>query len=598
MDLLDYYRDNLLYIRALAAEFAGEFPKIAGRLNLSEFECQDPYIERLLEGAAFLSAKIEKKLDEGYYYFLESVLNSLAPNALYPIPAGGVLELALNFSNEKIRQGIKLEAGTLFDAAIPTINTPCRFSSVMAVPLTPFSLAGAEYVIRDLSVFGIANAEAVSALHLTLSAGPGDFSNALDEILVFINLPQADASSLQRQLMHDRVGVYVQNKDKRYVSVPDSIIELPMITGSELFSKQLKGSVKGLGLLQYFLTYPVFFKFFVIKNLKSFLSFDGSPVELVMLFKRGEPALVADIKPGAFKMNCVPVLNLFTKRSDRITIERETYQFHIIPDRTAMRDYEVLSIHRLEFFNERNETLFFARNFYDDPIEHSKSNFFSQHRRKTLFDPKSSQRSSYSGTEVFVSFSAQSPELEKAHQFVADLVCTNRDLPLLLNPDTKISSHTPLVQHAYFMGLLTRPNYPLIEQGNSSDFAKLSHIIFNLSAMLWQDGALPLEMLKNLLRNYRIRSVDEMEQIIEGIVKLESEQVSFRFIKKGTVFFEYGWKITITLDELAYTGTGYYIFAHVMGELLKCFAPLNVLLEIHFYTLQSGRIAIWKTLEN
>ena len=44
MDFLDYYRENLRYLRTLGAEFASEFPKVASRLNLSEFECPDPYV--------------------------------------------------------------------------------------------------------------------------------------------------------------------------------------------------------------------------------------------------------------------------------------------------------------------------------------------------------------------------------------------------------------------------------------------------------------------------------------------------------------------------------------------------------------------------
>jgi type VI protein secretion system component VasA len=105
MELLDYYRDNLSYLRNLAAEFAVEFPKIAGRLGLGDFDCEDPYIERLLEGTAFLSARVVKKLDEGYRNLLESVLNSVAPSVLYPIPAGAVLELIPNYSNEDVRSG-------------------------------------------------------------------------------------------------------------------------------------------------------------------------------------------------------------------------------------------------------------------------------------------------------------------------------------------------------------------------------------------------------------------------------------------------------------------------------------------------------------
>jgi type VI protein secretion system component VasA len=75
MELFDYYRDNLNYLRFLSSEFAEEYPKIAKRLSLSEFECEDPYIERLLEGTAFLASRVEKKFDDGYYNVIESILN-------------------------------------------------------------------------------------------------------------------------------------------------------------------------------------------------------------------------------------------------------------------------------------------------------------------------------------------------------------------------------------------------------------------------------------------------------------------------------------------------------------------------------------------
>ena len=56
--LLRYYDRELQYIREMGAEFAREFPKIAGRLGLDTFECSDPYVERLLEGFAFMSARV------------------------------------------------------------------------------------------------------------------------------------------------------------------------------------------------------------------------------------------------------------------------------------------------------------------------------------------------------------------------------------------------------------------------------------------------------------------------------------------------------------------------------------------------------------
>ena len=53
--LLQYYNRELAYLRELGGEFAKQFPKIAGRLGLESFECSDPYVERLLEGFAFLA---------------------------------------------------------------------------------------------------------------------------------------------------------------------------------------------------------------------------------------------------------------------------------------------------------------------------------------------------------------------------------------------------------------------------------------------------------------------------------------------------------------------------------------------------------------
>ena len=270
-------------------------------------------------------------------------------------------------------------------------------------------------------------------------------------------------------------------------------------------------------------------------------------------------------------------------------------------DRTAPRDYEVYGIRRLEFFNERNETLFRAANFYEenvDDTEDDKRNFFSQHREQSLFNRKATQRSSYTGTEVFVSLTERDKSLFDASQFSADLICTNRDLPLLLTEQMQLSAAETAVQSASFTVMPTRPAYPLILTGGSSDWAKVAHIAFNLSGMLWQDGGTPLEMLRTLLGNYSIRSAEETERMTEGIVSVKSEPETFRFIRNGVVFFEPGWKVDCVLNEKSFAGTGLYIFTLVLKELFKSFTPINSLLEMKFSSQQSGHIATWKTLEN
>ncbi|MDR0556810.1 MAG: type VI secretion system baseplate subunit TssF [Treponema sp.] len=602
MEFLDYYRDNLTYIRNLAAEFAAEFPKVAGRLGLDEFECEDPYIERLLEGTAFLSARVEKKLDEGYYHLLESVLNSVSPAALYPIPSGAVLELALNAGNEQVRSNAAvLGAGAVLDAFIPTINTPCRFSTLDDRVILPLAVEDAEYITRNLSDYGINNPQGLAGLRIKLSSVTGDAIFSLpDELTVYINLAEADASLLLRQIMHERADCYIRAEaGTQFVPLQGLSFDMPLASGEKLLSGQIRGHALGLKALQNFFAYPAFFKFFTIRNLSGVFSSSVNTVELLLVFNRREPSLIS-IKSSSLRLNCVPVLNLFAKRSDRVLIEKEAYQFHVVPDRTAPHDYEVAHIQRLEFFNEQNETLFFANSFYDDnPLEEkSMKNFFSQRRNKSLVNSRNVRRSSYEGSEVFVSFSVQDKKMEGSYQFSADTICTNRDLPLLIPPETPLNAHSPLLTGAVFIVRPTRPEYSLFQQGKTSDFSKLSHVTFNLSALLWQNGKFPLEAFRTLIASYQVRAGEETERMLEGIVSLKSESSAFRFIKRGAVFFELGWKITFTLDETAYAGIGCYVFGKIIAEVLMSFAPVNSLLEIHFLTKQSGAVAVWKTLED
>ena len=60
--LIRLYQDELTHLREMGREFAREHPKIAGRLGLEAMEVADPYVERLLEGFAFMAARVQLKL--------------------------------------------------------------------------------------------------------------------------------------------------------------------------------------------------------------------------------------------------------------------------------------------------------------------------------------------------------------------------------------------------------------------------------------------------------------------------------------------------------------------------------------------------------
>src|SRR5277367_1606829 len=92
--LLPYYDRELNAIRRLAAEFADAHPKIAGRLRLAADAVDDPHVQRLLEGVAFLGARVQHRLDDEFPELTDGLLSVLYPHYLAPMPSVAITRFA------------------------------------------------------------------------------------------------------------------------------------------------------------------------------------------------------------------------------------------------------------------------------------------------------------------------------------------------------------------------------------------------------------------------------------------------------------------------------------------------------------------------
>ena len=91
-EMLEYYERELTYLRQMGGEFARKYPRVAGRLLLDPDSCGDPHVERLLEGFAFMAARVHRRLDDDFPQLSESLLNLLYPSYLRPIPSMTIVE--------------------------------------------------------------------------------------------------------------------------------------------------------------------------------------------------------------------------------------------------------------------------------------------------------------------------------------------------------------------------------------------------------------------------------------------------------------------------------------------------------------------------
>src|SRR5438874_10301881 len=91
-ELLPYYDRELNALRRLAAEFATAHPRIAGRLRLAADAVDDPHVARLLEGVAFLAARVHHRLDDEFPELTDALLSVLYPHYLAPVPSCAVVQ--------------------------------------------------------------------------------------------------------------------------------------------------------------------------------------------------------------------------------------------------------------------------------------------------------------------------------------------------------------------------------------------------------------------------------------------------------------------------------------------------------------------------
>ena len=135
-DLLPYYNRELNAIRRLAADFAVAHPKIAGRLRLAPEAVDDPHVARLLEGAAFLAARVHHRLDDEFPELTDALLGVLYPHYLAPIPSAAIVQF---HPQPDLALPIRLAAGIALESE-PVRGETCRFRTTWPLTLWPVEI--------------------------------------------------------------------------------------------------------------------------------------------------------------------------------------------------------------------------------------------------------------------------------------------------------------------------------------------------------------------------------------------------------------------------------------------------------------------------
>lgn len=129
-----YYQSELSYLRELGMEFAEANPSLAG---LFAEQGGDPDVDRLLEGFAFLTARIRERIDDAVPEVIDALAEMIVPQYTRTLPAVSVVEFLPQ--QTALRGRHKLPAGTEVGSR-PVEGTSCLFRTTVDLELMPLTI--------------------------------------------------------------------------------------------------------------------------------------------------------------------------------------------------------------------------------------------------------------------------------------------------------------------------------------------------------------------------------------------------------------------------------------------------------------------------
>ena len=166
-------------MRETGAEFAQAYPRIAARLGMEGLDCADPYVERLLEGFAFLTARVQLKLDARQPDFTQHLMEMVYPHFLCPTPSCAVVELLPDPKERALQSGLigaSVGQGLRTPSPAKGERTRASFAPRTMSRCGRWPSREAKYLSGSgsLATQGIAtDGRACTAIRLRLKAAPG-----------------------------------------------------------------------------------------------------------------------------------------------------------------------------------------------------------------------------------------------------------------------------------------------------------------------------------------------------------------------------------------------------------------------------------------
>lgn len=612
------YQDELVHLHEMGQEFAQEHPKIAARLGMQGIEVADPYVERLLEGFAFLTARVRLKLDAEYPRLIEHLLDSLYPHFLAPTPSMLIARLDVDATDPNLADGYRVPRGSALQCtALRGQKTACEYRTTQDMVLWPLQLESVRYFSHaaDLGLSSLpATRAARGGLRLRLRAGEGLSIReiAASSLTLYISAPDDVCWRLHELLATATLGTLVGAPVEAAATARQArwsgahSVRMVGFADEEAILPESLRAFSGHRLMQEVAALPQRLAFFEIGDLAARLAgVDGPTLEIVVLFERGDAGLEALVDGTSLALHCTPAINLFPRRLDRVVLSSGQADHHVVPDRTRPMDYEVHSIVGVQGHGSEAQPLRFEPLYAWRHDTEPGQGWYTL--RRDARTPSEQQRQhgarvpSYLGQEVFLSLldPQHGAYRESLRQLSVQALVTNRDLPVLLPQADAGGGKTWRLETPGPVSGVRCLKGPTRPQTRDTQGAAGWRLVAQLTRhhidLLEGDdqGQANVAALRELLLLLGPPRDTTWQQQLAAWRSLRAQRLVRRLPFGGPLSFGSGLALTLEVDEQALQGASAVLLASAIEALLARHAAINSFIQLNLISAQRGVLMRW-----
>ncbi|MDQ1184586.1 type VI secretion system baseplate subunit TssF [Agrobacterium larrymoorei] len=560
---LDKYNDELYALRKRASRFAAAFPKIAGRLRMTGDVADDPHVERLIQSFAYSAARVRQKLDDEFPELSDSLLETLYPHYLAPLPSMSVVQFEPGATLATV-QRLARHSEIL---AEPINGESCRFRTTQDVEITPLAISGATLSGQPIDApFSTSSAGAASCLRISLrttSPRPSTFQEmGLAKLQLFISSAWQQATALYELLANNCVGMALARHadDPQAVFLPANNLKPSGFARDQAMLPYPPNSFDGYRLLTEFFALPQKFLFIDIDGLDRW---SGGDCELYIYLKTADARLERMVSAKDLVLNASPVINLFQQSCEPLSLDGTRTEYRLLPDARRQRTREIYSVENVQL-TTRDGQVEKTSPFFGRTQKSNGSNVFWQTYRRFDEDDASSD------TDIAFVDEKRGPLGPIDIVASVDTLCLNRELPSQLpfgggHPYLQLSAGNEAVQSINAL----MPPTPAIRMNERSarEWRLISHLLLN-HLSLFDNGGAPL---KDILSLYAFRDSPETRQLVDSISNVEAQNSHARL---GSAMVP-GTDVTVEFDPSLIDRAAAYVFANVLNHFFGLYTSIN-----------------------